>query len=101
MRAIEGITVRLHACGLVKGRISTSAGAARGCKAPRSMDAGNVIETHEHVGDFKEWSAFTMNGLEETKKKRFQFLNKLHDLTGGSSRVFVSMWQVGEQLGWG
>ncbi len=42
-----------------------------------------------------------MNGLEETKKKPFQFLNKLHDLTGGSSRVFVSMWQVGEQLGWG
>ena len=22
-------------------------------------DAGNVIETHEHAGDFKEWRVFT------------------------------------------
>ena len=32
-------------------------------------DAGNVIETHEHAGDFKERSALV------TLPKRFRFLN--------------------------
>ncbi len=36
-----------------------------------------------------------MNGLEETKKKPFQFLNKLHDLTGGSSRVLFRCGRLG------
>src|SRR5437660_65209 len=40
-----------------------------------------------------------MNALEETKKKRFQYLNKLYDITGGSSQNFVSMWHVGQELG--
>jgi len=40
-----------------------------------------------------------MNGVEETKKKRFQYLNKLHDATGGSSHSYVSMRELGQQLG--
>lgn len=40
-----------------------------------------------------------MNRLEEIKKNRFQYLNMLHDVTGGSSLRYVSMWELGQELG--
>ena len=47
-----------------------------------------------HYTDFH-----VMNELVETKKKRFQYLNKLHDATGGISHSYVSMWNLGNELG--
>ena len=40
-----------------------------------------------------------MNNLEETKARRFQFLNKLYEITGGNRRAYVSMWDLGRELG--
>jgi len=31
-------------------------------------EAGNVIDTHEHTGDFKEWSARIMLGISSKAK---------------------------------
>jgi len=32
-------------------------------------DAGNVIDTHEHKGDFKEWSAIPFRFSSRTKSR--------------------------------
>lgn len=40
-----------------------------------------------------------MNRLEEIKKNRFKYLNRLHDVTEGSSYKHVSMWNLGNELG--
>lgn len=37
--------------------------------------------------------------IEEMRKKRFQFLNRLHELTEGDELEFVNMFQIGEELG--
>jgi hypothetical protein len=39
-----------------------------------------------------------MNKLEETKKKRFEFLNSLYEITGGSSHKIVNMFELGTEL---
>jgi hypothetical protein len=37
------------------------------------MKQGNVIETHEHTGDFKEWQAFArMASLQHFERDRVQ-----------------------------
>lgn len=40
-----------------------------------------------------------MNKLEETKKKRFEFLNSLYEITGGSKNKIVNMFELGTELG--
>lgn len=40
-----------------------------------------------------------MNKLEETKKKRFEFLNSLYEITGGSKNKRVNMFELGTELG--
>jgi hypothetical protein len=40
-----------------------------------------------------------MNTIEETKKKRFQFLHKLWELTGGDETKRFGMFEIGEELG--
>jgi hypothetical protein len=40
-----------------------------------------------------------MSKLDETKKKRFQFLNYLYETTEGSSRNVVNMFELGTELG--
>lgn len=40
-----------------------------------------------------------MNKLEETKKKRFEFLNNLYEITGGSKSKTVNMFELGTELG--
>lgn len=40
-----------------------------------------------------------MNKLEETKKKRFEFLNSLYEVTGGSKFSIVNMNELGTELG--
>jgi len=40
-----------------------------------------------------------MYKLAETKRKRFQFLNHMYEITGGSSRKFVNMFELGTELG--
>jgi hypothetical protein len=37
--------------------------------------------------------------LEDKKKERFLFLQKLYDITDGNSSYIVSMWELGEELG--
>jgi hypothetical protein len=36
--------------------------------------------------------------LKELEKQRFEFLAKLYDLSGGSGRARILMWEVGQQL---
>lgn len=40
-----------------------------------------------------------MNTIEETQKKRFQFLRRLWELTGGDESKLFSMFGIGEELG--
>ena len=40
-----------------------------------------------------------MNAIEEVKEKRFQFLHKLYELTGGDESELFSMFEIGEELG--
>jgi hypothetical protein len=40
-----------------------------------------------------------MNTIEDMKKKRFQFLNKLYKLTGGDEFKWFNMFQIGKELG--
>ena len=40
-----------------------------------------------------------MNAREEVKEKRFQFLHRLHELTGGDTSKLFSMFEIGEELG--
>lgn len=40
-----------------------------------------------------------MNVTEEMKKKRFQFLHKLYELTGGDESEWLKVFQIGEELG--
>ena len=40
-----------------------------------------------------------MNVTEELKKKRFQFLHKLYELTGGDESNWFKVFQIGEELG--
>jgi len=40
-----------------------------------------------------------MNKIEEMKEKRFQFLYKLYNLTGGDELNLFNMFQIGEELG--
>lgn len=40
-----------------------------------------------------------MSKLDETKKKRAQFLKHLHEVTEGSSRNIVNMFELGSELG--
>lgn len=39
-----------------------------------------------------------MKSIEEIKKKRFQFLNRVYELTGGSQFNFVNMCEIGKEL---
>lgn len=39
-----------------------------------------------------------MNTIEETRKKRFQFLYRLYELTGGDESKPFSMFEIGEEL---
>lgn len=40
-----------------------------------------------------------MNAIEEMKEKRFQFLHRLWELTGGDESELFSMFKIGEELG--
>lgn len=40
-----------------------------------------------------------MNTIEEMKEKRFQFLYRLYELTGGDESKQFSMFEIGEELG--
>jgi hypothetical protein len=40
-----------------------------------------------------------MNAIEDMKKKRFQFLHRLYELTGGDEFKGFNMFQIGEELG--
>lgn len=40
-----------------------------------------------------------MNNLEQTKARRFQFLRKLYEVSGGNRRSRISMWDLGGKLG--
>lgn len=40
-----------------------------------------------------------MTTIEEIKRKRFQFLLRLYELTEGDEHKFVSMWEIGQELG--
>jgi len=40
-----------------------------------------------------------MNAIEEMKKKRFQFLHRLYELTGGNEFKWFNMFQIGKELG--
>ncbi len=40
-----------------------------------------------------------MMSVDEMKKKRFRFLQKVYDITEGSETAIVDMWQIGEELG--
>jgi hypothetical protein len=40
-----------------------------------------------------------MNIIEETRKKRFQFLYRLYELTGGDESKWFRMFEIGEELG--
>ncbi len=40
-----------------------------------------------------------MNAIKEMKTKRFQFLHKLYELTGGDESELFSMFEIGEELG--
>lgn len=37
--------------------------------------------------------------IDEARKKRFQFLKYLYDITGGNEHRYVSMWDIGQTLG--
>jgi hypothetical protein len=39
------------------------------------------------------------NGMQETRQKRFQFLERLYELTEGNSLVTVNLWELGAELG--
>lgn len=39
-----------------------------------------------------------MNKIDEMKKKRFQFLHRLYELTGGNENVWPNMFQIGQEL---
>lgn len=40
-----------------------------------------------------------MNAIEEMKEKRFQFLHRLYELTGGDESKLFSMFEIGEERG--
>ncbi len=40
-----------------------------------------------------------MDSLDELEKKRFEFLRKLHELSDRNENKIVSMWEIGDQLG--
>ena len=40
-----------------------------------------------------------MNAIEEMKEKRFQFLHRLWELTGGNESELFRMFEIGEELG--
>lgn len=40
-----------------------------------------------------------MNSIDETKKKRFQFLDRVFELSKGNQYEQMSMWDVGKELG--
>lgn len=42
---------------------------------------------------------FSVNKLFEIKRKRFQFLKSLYEITGGNRFSSVSMWELGQDLG--
>lgn len=39
------------------------------------------------------------NNIQETQRKRFQFLQKLFDVTEGSEYESVNLWELGDELG--
>lgn len=39
------------------------------------------------------------SSIEEVKKKRFQFLHRLYEITGGDKYHHVNMWELGDELG--
>ena len=41
-----------------------------------------------------------MTSLEEKKKNRWLMLRKFYEIANGQSDHIISMWEVGEQLGW-
>jgi len=40
-----------------------------------------------------------MSEIEEKKKKRFQFLHRLYELTGGNELEWLNLYDIGEELG--
>lgn len=40
-----------------------------------------------------------MDSIEEINKKRFDFLKKLYELSGGNEHKLFNMWEIGDQLG--
>ena len=40
-----------------------------------------------------------MINIEELKKKRFQFIHQLYEITDGNEYKHVLMWDIGEKLG--
>jgi hypothetical protein len=40
-----------------------------------------------------------MSAIEEMKKKRFQFLRRLYELTGGDELECLNLYDIGEELG--
>lgn len=40
-----------------------------------------------------------MKSIEEMKKQRFQFLNRVYELSGGSQFHFVNMYEIGQEFG--
>lgn len=42
---------------------------------------------------------FFLDKLLEIKRKRFQFLKSLYEITGGNLFASVNMWELGQELG--
>jgi len=41
-----------------------------------------------------------MAEIQELKKKRFDFLKKVYEVTGGDENVWPDMWEIGSELGY-
>ena len=40
-----------------------------------------------------------MHSPDDLEKKRFDFLKKLYEVSDGAETKFISMWEIGDQLG--